>query len=64
MDKNKVKEFKKELKALLKKYNATIGFSVGDGSDTHGLYDERIEVDLSDKPEILAHGWGVDQYDL
>ena len=37
--------FKKDLKALLKKHNATL-FPVVEG-DTHGIHDERIEVSFS-----------------
>jgi len=38
-------EFLKELKELMTKYNVSIGFSVGECSDTHGLYDEKILID-------------------
>jgi len=57
-------DFKKELKVLLKKYNATISFNVNEYSDTYGLHDERIEVDIDRKTTLLADGWGVDQSDL
>jgi len=71
----KAKQFKKELKELLNKYDATIGFSVGEGSDTHGLYDEQMEVDFYGvmpsgrfktiiETSKLSDGWGVHKSDL
>ncbi len=68
-------EFKQELQALLAKYDASIGFSVGESSDTHGLYNERIEVYFSGlepggrfktvtETVKLVDGWGVDSSDL
>lgn len=67
--------FKSELKALLKKYDASIDFSVGECSDTHGLYDARLEVSLQAlqhgnrfktvcETSTLADGWGVSPSDL
>lgn len=56
--------FKKELKELLKKYNVGIGFSCGEGSDTHGLYDERMVIDIDNKEIIICNGWGFGQEDL
>lgn len=72
---SKANEFKKELKALLKKYDATIGFNVGESSDTHGLYNERLEVQFSELREganfktvvetkELVKGWDVGYIDL
>ena len=71
----KIDDFKKDLQALLKKYDASISFNVGDGSDTHGLYNERMEVEFYElregarfkthaQTEELAKGWGVDSSDL
>ncbi len=69
-------EFKKELKALLVKYNASIDFSVGECSDTHGLHGEKLEVSFSEKVKpdsnwttvvetcTLADGWCVDKSEL
>lgn len=42
--KKRYDNFKKDLKVLLKKHEATIVFMLGEGSDTHGLYDEAIGV--------------------
>ncbi len=72
---SKATGFKKELQALLKKYDASISFNVGDCSDTHGLYNERLEVDFQSlskgarfktvtETALLAVGWGVDYTDL
>lgn len=63
--------FKRELKALLEKYNASISFEVGPGSDTHGLYDEEIMVHLTSTTpgKLITHfglskGWDVNKNDL
>ncbi len=72
---SKAEDFKKELQALLKKYDASIGFNVGECSDTHGLYNERLEVAFQEltkgarfktvtETALLADGWGVDYTDL
>lgn len=59
------KQFKKELKELLEKYDATLEFYVGEGSDTHGLYDEEIVAWLGDHTRIsLIDGYSVDSVDL
>jgi len=39
-----VKEFKKELKALLTKYNASIDFTADSCSDWHGITGEKMVV--------------------
>ena len=61
-----VKEFKKELKELLKKYNATISLGYDPCSDTFGMYDVRMEVYFYDKKKTveLADGYSVDACDL
>jgi hypothetical protein len=41
-------QFKKELARLLKKHGASINWECGEGSDTHGIYDEKITVLLGD----------------
>ncbi len=62
------KEFKAELKALLLKYNADIGFDCSDSSDTMGIYGERIVARLGEGREEetihLVHGWCVEGADL
>ena len=60
--------FEKELKELLEKYNATIGFECADCSDLHGVYEERIVVTVSDgrkEKEILSvNGYYIDKHNL
>ena len=57
-------EFKKELKILLKKYNASIDFSVSDCSDTYGLHDENIGANIDGVAVKLIDGWSIEQSDL
>jgi hypothetical protein len=59
-------QFKKELKELLQKYNAHIAFEVGEGSDTFGLYGERIVVYCDDSKQIavVSNGWDLSTGDL
>jgi hypothetical protein len=61
-----VEEFKKELKALLKKYNAILSLDYADCSDTYGMYDERMTVHFRDanKTVDLADGYCLDASDL
>jgi biotin synthase-related radical SAM superfamily protein len=58
------KEFLAELKALMEKYNAAIGFNVGEGSDTHGLYEEEIHIDVNNKTIHKTSGWWISGEDL
>lgn len=62
MDENRKKEFVKELKALLNKYDVSIGFVCDACSDMHGLYDERIEVqeNKTDKVVCSAYSYWMD----
>lgn len=41
-------EFKVELKALLKKYNASIGFTCDESSDAYGITGEKLVAGLRD----------------
>lgn len=41
---NKQAEFLTKLAALMREYDVTIGFSVGEFSDTHGLYEEKMYI--------------------
>jgi hypothetical protein len=61
MDTTKIVEFKKELKALLEKYNAVIGCDI-DG-DTHGLI-EKMVVEIDRKDHTLVNGCYLDAHDL
>jgi hypothetical protein len=63
-------EFRLELKALLKKHNAFICFSVGECSDTHGLYDEKMVIGqtipgtLQEIDLFEVDGWSIGSNDL
>ena len=59
-----IDNFKKELKELLIKYNASIGFNCGENSDTHGLYDEKMVIDIEKKEIEICQGWCFGQEDL
>jgi hypothetical protein len=63
----KLNNFKKDLKALLTKYNATIGFSVDDCSDTHGLTGDNLFVyfdDNENESHVLSDYWHMDKNDF
>lgn len=59
----KSEAFKEELYTLLEKYNASIDFAMSDCSDTHGIYDERMEVCFSVNgrmiPILLEDGYSI-----
>ena len=61
-----VEEFKKELKALLEKYNAVLSLEYDPCSDTYGMYDERMAVYFNDTKETidLADGYCLEACDL
>ena len=65
---SRVEEFKKELKELLTKYDATLGVTLGFGSDTHGIYDEEVVVSFSSerphKDHFISHGMYVCKSDI
>jgi len=63
MDK-KPKEFLRELKSLLDKYNANISFAVSDSSDTYGLSGENLEIRVDGKVVMSVCGWSMDANDL
>jgi len=58
-----MKTLKEELKELLQKHKATICFSVGDCSDTHVLYDEKLIIS-SNNETIEVNGYSIDSNDL
>ena len=47
------KELLKDLKILLEKYDVSIGFDFGEGSDTHGIYEECIVVSSNKTDENI-----------
>ena len=69
MMKEKIQEFKKKLRDLLLKYDAVISFDCGEGSDTHGLYGEKMvaifkQNGIADHEEVLTNEWSVSANDL
>lgn len=52
-------DFKKELKDLLSKYNATISFTCGGSSDTHGLYDDHLIIEIGQETVFESDGWYI-----
>jgi len=66
--KAKIADFKKELKELLTKHNASINLDFADCSDTHGMYDEKMIVEIRDGKTrfeaTLSTGYSVDAHDL
>lgn len=62
---SKAADFKRELRALLEKYGASIGAGYGDCSDTHGMYDEHMKVDFDDRTSVrVCDGWDIEASDL
>lgn len=63
-------EFKRELKALLTKYDMIISFDVGEGSDTYGIYGEKLIFSHRDRTRfesedwLTVNGWTVDASDI
>lgn len=58
------KSFKIELKALLKKYNATIGFGASDGSDWYGIHGEYMYASVNGKDFRLCDGMRITDSEL
>ncbi len=56
--------FADELKALLKKYNASIVWTCGECSDLHGIYDERMQVQSKDKILLNIEGDCISAYEI
>lgn len=62
---NKSDDFLAELKALLEKYNADIGFTCDDGSDTYGITGEGMTIDIDDETIFFAPSdWWITSNDL
>ena len=58
-------QFLAELKALLSKYDYTIGFACDDGSDTYGLTGEKIEIqDKKGNVVFSTGGYFLDASDI
>ena len=63
-NKNNKKEFLRKLKALLKEYNASIGFTCAPCSDTYGIYDGGIFVNMDGERLVKTDFWSMDASDL
>ena len=61
-------QFAKELQVLLEKYDVSIGFGVGECSDTYGLYGEHMLIEPTHRQEqgwqIKITGWVISADDL
>jgi len=57
---------KEELKALLKKHNCSIEWGFDDCTDTHGIYDERVEIveNKTDKVLLSVPGMSLSSCDI
>jgi hypothetical protein len=61
----KLKEFRKELKELLAKYDACIGLSADSGSDWWGISSPRIAVSFDEKEfDLVESGIWINADDL
>ena len=60
----KSNEFLQELKALLQKYNASIGFTCDKGSDTWGLSGDQIVVEVDDSTVLETESWWLLSSDI
>ena len=60
------KNFIKELKALLRKYDVNIQFVCDPCSDTYGIYDGGIAVceNKTGKTVVRSNNWSLDASDL
>ena len=61
-----ISEFKKELKTLLEKYNASLSFACSSCSDLSGVHEEGIEVVLGDNEthKLTEYNWYIEACDL
>ena len=57
-------DFKAELKALLKKYNASISFGASDDSDWWGIHGEYLYATINGKDTRLCDGYHVTSSDI
>lgn len=60
----KQKEFLKEFKDLLLKYNADIGWTCDDCSDTYGLYNDHLYISMLGQQDIDLLSNSIDFNDL
>ena len=60
----KQKGFLKEFKDLLLKYNADIGWTCDDCSDTYGLYNDHLYISMLGQKDIDLFGNSIEYDDL
>lgn len=60
----KQKEFLKEFKDLLLKYNVEIGWTCDECSDTYGLYNDHLYISMLGQKDIDLFGSGIDYREL
>lgn len=60
----KQKEFLKEFKELLLKYNADIGWTCDDCSDTYGLYNDHLYISMYGQKDIDFESNAIDITDI
>ena len=60
----KQKEFLKEFRELLLKYNADIGWTCDDCSDTYGLYNDHLYITMYGQKDIDFEYNGIDITDI
>ena len=62
---SKINDFKKDLRDLLTKYDASIDFDCDDCSDTYGITGDHLGVCFDGQNVIkLNSGWSIDASDL
>ena len=61
---NEQKEFLKEFKDLLLKYDAYIGWTCDDCSDTYGLYNDHLYISMLGQKDIDLYDNSIDYNDL
>ncbi|RLA81568.1 MAG: hypothetical protein DRG78_09040 [Epsilonproteobacteria bacterium] len=61
---SKIKEFKKELKVLLGKYDAEIGFDASDSNGFYTIYDEHMYIEIGEEITIFENDWSIRESDL
>lgn len=60
----KQKEFLREFKELLLKYDAYIGWTCDDCSDTYGLYNDHLYISMLGQKDIDLYYNSIDYNDL
>lgn len=60
----KQKEFLKEFKDLLLKYNVEIDWTCDECSDTHGLYNDHLYISMLGQEDIDLYSNSIDYNDL